>query len=70
MTDWRGSDLIKINPTKADQYRAGQSFVQTLAHRRRQADGTNMSRAGGRWAKATKALCIEHGRGRDNFTDE
>lgn len=65
MTDdtWKGEALIKRKPTRAEQYSRGQSAVQTVAHKRRQAEGTSMSKANGAWSRSIKAAVIEAGKG-------
>jgi len=59
--DWKGEALITRRPTRAEQYTRGQSAVQTAVHKNRQANGANMSRAGGSWAKRIRSACIEAG---------
>lgn len=61
--DWKGEALIKRRPTRAEQYTRGQSAVQALAHKRRQAAGTNMSKSGGAWIRRIKSSVIEAGQG-------
>lgn len=57
--DWKGEALIKRKPTKAEQYTRGQSAIQGMAHRRRQANGCNMSRANGGLARSFRAWSLE-----------
>lgn len=61
--DWKGEAHIRKRPTKAEQYTRGQSAVQVVAHKRRQAEGTNMSKAGGSWSRKIRASVIEAGKG-------
>lgn len=60
--DWKGEALITRKPTRAEQYTRGQSAVQCMAHKRRTAAGTNMSKAGGAWSRRIKSSCIEAGK--------
>lgn len=62
--DWKGEAFIKRKPTKTEQYARGQSAVQTVIHKNRQAAGSNMSRTGGSWAKRIRSACIEAGANR------
>jgi len=57
--DWKGESLIRRRPTKAEQYARGQSAVQVVAHKKRQAEGTNMSRIGPGWAARIRSAVIE-----------
>jgi hypothetical protein len=59
--EWKGEAFITRKPTKAEQYHRGQSAVQCVAHKRRQAAGTNMSKAGGAWARRIHSSVIEAG---------
>lgn len=60
---WKGEAIIKRKPTRAEQYTRGQSAVQCMAHKRRQAEGTNMSKSGGAWARKIHGSVIEAGKG-------
>lgn len=62
--DWKGEALIKRRPTRAEQYSRGQSAVQIAAHKRRSANGTNMSKMGGAWVRRIHASVIEASAGR------
>ena len=59
--DWKGEAIIKRKPTRAEQIARGQSAVQSHVHNHRTAEGSNMSKAGGTWARRIKAACIEAG---------
>jgi hypothetical protein len=57
--DWKGESLIKRKPTREQQFLRGQSVMANLAHKKRQKNGTNMSKSGGVWVRRIRAAVIE-----------
>jgi hypothetical protein len=57
MTDWRGDISIPKATPKA-RIAQTQSIAQSIAHAKRQAAGTNMAKAGGKWAKSIRSDVI------------
>ena len=54
--DWKGEDKIRAKPMSKEQRRLDdQRVIQTVVHKKRQREGTNMSRSGGPWAKSIVA---------------
>ena len=54
--DWKGEDKIRGKPVPKEQRRIeDQRIIQTAVHKKRQKEGTNMSRSGGQWARTIVA---------------
>jgi hypothetical protein len=54
--DWRGADKISAKGrSAADRTKETRAIAARIAHARREAEGRNMARAGGRWARQIKA---------------
>ena len=60
MTDaWKGEHLISAKPTPQQRISINLSIAASIAHKRRQAKGENMSRSGGPWAMAIHAWAVQ-----------
>lgn len=59
--DWKGDISI---PKKTVQERRveNQRIAQSMAHKRRTMQGTNMSKAGGPWARAIRVWVLQNGK--------
>jgi hypothetical protein len=56
-TDWRG-DISIPKATAKERIVQTQSIAQRLAHAKRRAAGTNMAKAGGKWARSIRSDII------------
>ena len=52
--DWKGEHHLRIKVSKEQRYVDDQRVIQKVVHKKRQAEGRNMSRSGGIWATSIR----------------